>query len=157
MITSREVLAVSGHLDLSGKPDCRGPDFKDPGGWGMLKMEGGLIILVDAADYGAVPFGIQINGTKGRASIGGDGVRLQRGDGRAEQWPPVRDDHGPMHTAVIEMVDTLDDGTPFPAPGDDAGKTLEAIVGFHASHDRNTAWVDLPLQGDDRNREVRSG
>ena len=34
--------------------------------------------------------------------------------------------------------------------------TLEAVVGFHVSHARNAAWVELPLLGVDRDREVLS-
>ena len=156
MITSREVVAVSGHLDLSGKPDCRGEDLSDPGGWGMIRMEDGLIVLVDAADYGAVPFHIQINGKKGRALVGGDGITLQMTDGKNEHWPSAKDEW-PMNRAVVEMVNTLDDKAPFLAPGEDAVKTLEAIVGFHVSHERNAAWVGMPLGANDRKREVQSG
>ena len=43
MVTSRRADAVCGHLDLAGKPDCRGPEFFDPGGWGMIRFEGGLL------------------------------------------------------------------------------------------------------------------
>jgi hypothetical protein len=35
--------------------------------------------------------------------------------------------------------------------------TLEAILAFHASDARKGAWVELPLAGDDRDREVHSG
>jgi predicted dehydrogenase len=157
MLTSRQVEAVSGHLDLSRRPDCRGSDFQDPGGWGMLRMEGGLIVLVDAADYGTVPFLLVLNGTKGLARIGGDGVRLEMADGKTEHWPVVRDKTTFMHGAVAEIVNCLD-GDKTPAiPTDDAVRTLEAIVAFHVSHDRHAAWVDLPLRGADRQREVRSG
>ena len=157
MLTGREVVAVSGQLDLSGRPDCRGPQFQDPGGWGMLKMEGGLIVMVDAPDFGTVPLCITINGTLGRATIGGAEARVELWSGKTDSWPATRDEIGPIHRAVREMVDWLDDGTPFPAPGQDAVRTLEAIVAFHASHARGTAWAELPLTGEDRQREVRSG
>lgn len=157
MLTSRQVEAVSGHLDLSRRPDCRGADFQDPGGWGMLRMEGGLVVLVDAADYGTVPFHLGINGTLGRAHLGADGVRLAWGDGRTEHWPVVRNEATFMHGAVAEIVTCLDEGRMPSIPVDDAVRTLEAIVAFHVSHDRNAAWVSLPLRGEDRKREVRSG
>src|SRR5262249_33920167 len=50
MLTGRKVSAVSGTLDRTGRPDCRGPAFHDPGGWGLLRLEGGLMVTVDAAD-----------------------------------------------------------------------------------------------------------
>lgn len=157
LVTGREVAAVSGHLDMAGKPDCRGEDFNDPGGWGMLRMQDGLIVLVDAADYGAVPFQIAVNGTKGRAIIGGDGIAIHIGDGDPQHWKPIHDENSFMHLLVKEMVHTLTTGEPFPMPGEDAVRTLEAIVAFHASHAKKAQWVELPLQDADREFEVKSG
>lgn len=157
MVTGRQVVAVSGYLDPSGRPDCRGAELRDPGGWGMLKMEGGLIVTVDAADFGILPLFIAVNGTKGRAVAANDGVRLEFSNGKTEHWPKHSDQSKPFHRAVTEIVASLDDKTPCPAPGDDAVKTLEAIVALHASHARNAVWVELPLSGPDRDIEVRSG
>ncbi len=157
MLTSRQVEAVSGHLDLSGRPDCRGEEFQDPGGWGMLRMEGGLVILVDAADYGTVPFHIGLNLTGGRIRMAPDGAHIERTGEETEHWPVVRDETTFMHGAVAEIVRCLDDNAKPDIPVDDAVRTLEAIVAFHVSHDRNGQWVNLPLEGEDRGREVRSG
>ena len=156
MVTGREVLAVSGHLDLSGKPDCRGAEFRDPGGWGMLKMDDGLIVTVDAADFGTLPLLIAVNGTKGRAVAVRDEMTLEFSDGKTDHWPKDCGESG-MDRAVAEIVAFLDDGTPVSAPGEDAAQTLEVIMAFHASHARNAAWVELPLAGADREIEVRSG
>lgn len=41
LLTRREVEAASATLDLSGRPDCRGSEFRDPGGWALLRMTGG--------------------------------------------------------------------------------------------------------------------
>ena len=62
-----------------------------------------------------------------------------------------------MDRAVAEIVAWLDDGTPLPYSAAEAAHTLEAIVGFHASHARDAAWTELPLSGADREREVLSG
>ena len=67
MLTGRRVERVSANLDLSGKPDCRGEQFADPGGWGTLIMEGNLRVTVDAPDYSTTPACITVNGTLGRA------------------------------------------------------------------------------------------
>ena len=115
------------------------------------------MVLVDAADYAAVPLHLALNGTAGRAWVGIDGIHLQRNRGEDEYWPIVSDPFSSMHRAVDEIVSWLDHGSSFPAPGDDAVHTLEAIIGFHVSHGRNAAWVDLPLSGADRMLEVRSG
>jgi hypothetical protein len=62
-----------------------------------------------------------------------------------------------MDVAVAEMVAWLDDGTPFPYPARQNVPVLETVVACHASHARNAAWVALPLSGQDRDIEVRSG
>ena len=79
MVTGRPVDAVSGWLDEAGKTGCRGDACRDPGGWGMLRLEGGLIVSVDAADYARVPPRIRINGTEGR----GHAIGLEYWDGEA--------------------------------------------------------------------------
>ena len=66
MLTGRKIEAISATLDLAGKPDCRGSEFRDPGGWGMIKLEGGTVVTVDAGDYATVPGQIILNGTEGR-------------------------------------------------------------------------------------------
>lgn len=157
MLTGREIEAVSGHLDLTGRPDCRGPAFRDPGGWGMLRMTGGLIVLVDAADEGKIRPQIVLNGTLGRAVTGMRDVRLEYHDGRHETWPSPGREPTSMDHGVEEIIAALDGTRPFPWTPDEAVKTFEAIVAFHASHSRHAVWTQLPLAGDDRNIEVQSG
>lgn len=159
MVTGREVQAVSATLDLSGRPDCRGPEFRDPGGWGVVRMDGGLRMLVNAPDYGAGPPQVALNGTKGRAMAGGAGVELEGWEGQRETWPGLRGEGTSMDRAVAEIVAWLDaDGrTPFPCAPADALRTLEVIVGFHASHARNAVWTELPLSGAEREIEVMAG
>ena len=157
LITGRRVEAVSGTLDLAGKPDCRGPAFQDPGGWGVMRLEGGLMTTVDAADYARVPMVIGFNGTEGRATTGGEEVRIEYWDGRNEEWPSPRAQATSMDVAVVEIVDWLEGTAPFPYPAVEAVETLEAIAGFHLSHARSGAWVELPLQGENRNHVVNSG
>ncbi len=62
-----------------------------------------------------------------------------------------------MDVAVGEIVDWLEGTAPFPYPAVEAVETLEAIAGFHLSHARSGAWVELPLEGEDRNTVVNSG
>ncbi len=157
MLTGRKIDAVSATLDLAGKPDCRGPAFRDPGGWGVIRLEGGMMITVDAGDYATVPGQITLNGTEGRATSDGSSITLEYWDGRREHWDSANDGVSGMDRAVSEIVTWLDDGRDFPYPASEAVDTLEAIVGFHASHARNAAWTELPLSGPDRDREVLSG
>jgi predicted dehydrogenase len=157
MLAGRKVRAVSGTLDLTGRSDCRGPQFRDPGGWGLLRLEGGLIVTVDAADEAKVPARISLNGTRGRATTGAGDVTLEHWATRPEYWPRPDPEVSSMDRAVAEIVLWLDGGGPFPYPAREAVHTLEAILAFHASHARNAAWTELPLTGADREREVRSG
>ena len=157
MLTGRKVEAVSATLDLAGKPDCRGAAFRDPGGWGIIRLEGGIMVAVDAGDYAKVPGRIILNGTEGRAISDGSSITLECWDGRQEHWHSATDGVSGMDRAVSEIVAWLDGGTAFPYPASEAVDTLEAIVGFHASHARNAAWTKLPLSASDREREVLSG
>jgi UDP-N-acetylglucosamine 3-dehydrogenase len=157
MLIGRRVEAVSATLDLSGKPDCRGSEFCDPGGWGLLRFEGGLIATFDAADYGKVPAAIAINGVTGRAMTGIDGVALEYWDGQTDHWPWPTGGESSMDRAMAEIVAWLDGESAFPDAAEDSLHTLEIIVACHASHQRNAAWTALPLAGRDREIEVRSG
>ena len=157
MLTDRKIEAVSATLDLAGKPDCRGPAFRDPGGWGIIKLEGGIMVTVDAGDYATVPGRIILNGAEGRAISDGSSVTLEYWDGRGEGWDSASDGVSGMDRAVSEIVAWLDGGTEFPYPVSESVDTMEAILGFHASHARNAAWTELPLSGADREREVLCG
>ncbi len=157
MLTGRKVVSVSGHLDLAGKPDCRGEEFNDPGGWGILVLEGNLRVTVDAPDYATMPGSITINGSLGRARTNQTDVTIEKWDGAREHWEaPPRSPSG-MDRAVDEIVSYLDGAIEFPYPPDEGRLTFEAIVGLHASHHKNGQFVDLPLTGDDRKFQVLSG
>ncbi len=157
MISGQRVEAVSALLDLSRKPDCRGPAFQDPGGWGMLRMEGGLITTFDAADFASVPFSIVVNGREGRAVVSENMISLERGGQATDQWPILVEGTSSMDHAVSEIVQWLGNGGDFPDPADNSLHTLEVIVACHASHHANAAWKVLPLDGEDRLLEIRSG
>lgn len=157
MLTRRRFQAVSATLDAAGRPDCRGPAFRDPGGWGTLRLEGGMMVTVHAPDYGKIPFQIEITGRAGRAVMKGPQVTIEDGAGRIDQWTALTDGMSGMDRAVAEIVGHLDQGIPFPYAAEEALHVLEAIVGFHASHRRNAAWTELPLSGPDREIEVASG
>jgi predicted dehydrogenase len=157
MITSREAVAVCGHLDLAGKPDCRGPEFADPGGWGMIRFEGGLSGFVNASDYGFAEALISVIGTEGRVEVDRTAVNLTLRDGRKQTWPQADPEGTGMDRAVADIVDHLDGSAAFPYKADEAARTLETIIGFHASHARGGAWTKLPLEGRDREISVNSG
>jgi predicted dehydrogenase len=156
MVTGSRYTSLSATLDLSGKPDCRGSEFQDPGGWGTLRLANGTVAVVNAPDYSKTGFQTELNGTKGRAWIKGLSVTLEI-DGKTETWPTIADGRTSMDRALDEILDYLDRGTPFSCTPDDAVHILEVIVGFHASHAHGSTWLDLPLKGKDREIEVKTG
>ncbi len=157
MLTGRRVQSVSATLDLTGRPDCRGSEFRDPGGWALLRFDGGLIGHVHAPDNPTGPVEVAIQGTLGRVRIGGGVTSIEFWNGQRETLPPPNDSASSMDIAVREIVAWLDDRTPLSCSADDSLRTLEIILACHASHARQAAWVDLPLVGVDRDREVQSG
>lgn len=156
MLTGKRIVAASATLDLAARPDCRGEAFRDPGAWGVFKLEGGVMATLDAADYAKTPLRLEINGTTGRAIVARD-VTIERWGSANEHWPALPRGASSMDVAVGEIVQWLDGTAPFPYAADDAMHVLEAIVACHASHARHAAWVSLPLSGVDRAIEVRSG
>ena len=157
MLVGRRVEAVSASLDLTGRPDCRGAEFLDPGGWGLLRFEGGLIATFDAGDFGKLPAAITINGTFGRAITGAGSVELEFWNGRKDNWRCPPGPETSMDRAMAEIVAWLEGEAAFPDAAENSWHTLETIVACHASHQRNAAWTLLPLAGADRDIEVRSG
>ena len=157
MLTGRTIQSVSATLDLAGRPDCRGPEFRDPGGWAMLRLEGGLMVHVHAPDYSNSPAEVVLHGTLGRARIGRV-TEIETWSGHREELPSGPHDGGTsMDQAVREMVAWLDDGTPASCSAESSRQTLEAIIACHASHARQGAWTNLPLSGLDREIVVHSG
>ncbi len=156
-VTGRRIEAVSATLDLAGKPDARGPQFADPGCWGTMRLEGGLMATVDATDYGMAPWDVRVNGAEGRAFVGSGDVRLEYWDGRSEHWTNDDQVGTGMDVAVREIVDWLDGESDFDYDPAETVQVLEAIAAFHASHAKNSAWVELPLTGADREIVVNSG
>ena len=156
-VTGRRIEAVSATLDLAGKPDARGPQFADPGCWGTMRLEGGLMATVDATDYGMAPWDVRVNGAEGRAFVGSDDVRLEYWDGRTEHLTNDDQVGTGMDVAVREMVGWLDGESDFDYDPTETVQVLEAIAAFHASHAKSSAWVVLPLTGADREIVVNSG
>ncbi|GDY06630.1 hypothetical protein LBMAG52_01160 [Planctomycetia bacterium] len=158
MLTGRVVRAVSATLDLTGRPDCRGSEFRDPGGWAMLRFDDGLIGHVHAPDSPSGPAEVVVQGTLGRACIGGGIAEIETwASGRNVLATPSAEAGSSMDQAVREIVAWLDNATPVCCSAEESLRTLEVIVACHASHARQAMWVELPLIGVDRDCEVRSG
>ncbi len=158
MLLGREAVEVRGELDDTGRPDCRGSRFHDPGGWGTVRYAGGLKAFVDASESidAPVPLSFLVTGSLGELRIDGRVGSIRPWRGEAAPIPQGDDSRTPMDLAVEEIVRCLDSGSPSSSPGTAARRALEVVMGFHASA-RRSAPVPLPLRGDDRDLAVSIG
>lgn len=145
MLTGREIVGVSATLDLSDKPDCRGPEYDDPGGWGILRFEGNLMGVVNAANYNVGPVELTLDGSRGRMMTAGRLVEVQTFDGHTRRFEIEDPERTSMDRAVAKIVDWLDGKDVEIVSPDSSIRVLETIIGFHVSHARQAAWVELPL------------
>ena len=158
LLTGRRVTRVSATLDLAGRPDCRGPEFRDPGGWAMLQLDNGAIIHLHAPDYSNSPIEVVLHGNLGSVKLSRNTAAIKPWNGEPEELLPIPADDGTsMDRAVNAIVNWLDSGTKNECTAEAALQTLEIILACHASHAGNGAWTELPLTGADRDVEVHSG
>ena len=156
-LTGLEPEAVSGTLDTTGRPDCRGAQFRDPGGWGVIRLQRGVKVFVDATETAAAPMVIRVVGVEGEVVVHRRHATLEPWKGRPRvlagqgQWPDS------VCLAVDEIVKCLDGKAAPTSTGEAARQALEMIIGFHVSDRQGGQWVDLPLQGKDRELEVLVG
>lgn len=151
--------AVSGTLDTTGAPDCRGPQYRDPGGWGIIAYPSGLHGFVEASETAPPGMGIliQITGSLGEMTLTGAGGSIRLWSGETRMLTPPPDDWVTMHHALDEIAVCLDGTGTVTSTGEDGRATLEIITGFHVSDRGGGRWVQLPLAGTDRELEIRIG
>ena len=118
---------------------------------------GDSLVTVDAADYSKAPWDLRINGSEGRAFLGSNDIKLEYWDGKTEHWTNEGQSGSGMDIAVQEIVAWLENETVFEYDPAESVHVLEAIAAFHASHKKNSAWVELPLTGNDLEIGIRSG
>ncbi|MBI3922509.1 MAG: hypothetical protein HY318_13890, partial [Armatimonadetes bacterium] len=152
-----EAQAVSGTLDANVAPDCRGAQFHDPGGWGIVEFERGVRTFVDAPQTSGAPFEFRVVGDQAQLLVLGNEVRIETWNGERSSLAAPPDSPNSMDLAVGEIVNFLDTGNACRSTGEDGRAALEIILGFHASHRRAGQWVPLPLKGEDRELEVLIG
>jgi len=157
MLADRPVVAVSATLDLAGRPDCRGVDFQDPGGWGCIRWQGGLTVTFEAPDYSRAPPRLCLHGDLGRVTVDGAEVSIDLWGQSPQPVPPPPRDESSMDRALCEIIEWLDGARSSVASPESSRQTLEMIVACHVSHDRQGAWVELPLPPDNSHREIKTG
>lgn len=62
-------IEITGAIDRTGTPSVRGPQFRDPGGWGVVRYENGARGFLDSCEDTGVPYTFHIVTTYGRIVI----------------------------------------------------------------------------------------
>jgi predicted dehydrogenase len=157
MLVGQPVEAVSATLDLAGRPDCRGVDFQDPGGWGLIRLKGDVTVCFEAPDFSRAPPRLSLHGDLGRVIVDGTEVAVELwGQSPRQLSSPPREESS-MDRALCEMIDWLDGNRSVIESPESARQTLEMIVACHLSHDRQGSWVRLPLPAEAAHREIKTG
>ena len=154
-----EVAWVSGILDRTGTPNPRGPQYKDPGGWGMMMFKNGARAFIDTSEDMCGPPVWEIVGTYGRVfveELHNNWKILARKP--EEREIPLTKVFTAVHPVpVFETVEwDVKEFTKFglkelifenrtSCSGEDGVKALEAIIGLHVSDREGGRRVDLPL------------
>lgn len=157
MLLGADPVAVSGRLDPVVPPDCRGPQFRDPGGWGIVEFCGGVKAYVHAGAEARAPIRVCVVGSEGQMTVRRDDARVELWSGERRDIPVPVDRPTSLELAVRDLVDCLSHGTQPACTGEDGRAALEVTIGFHVSDRLNGAWVPLPVTGDDRHHEVPIG
>jgi hypothetical protein len=157
MLLDSSPVAVSGALDPFVPPDCRGREFHDPGGWGIVRFDNGVRAHVEASPGVKLPFGFRIVGDLGWIDVHAESadVHMWTGPARTITSPPDR--LSSLAIAVDEIAAYLSGGPEVCATDEGARQALEVIMGFHVSSKLSGRWVSLPLAGDHRDLEVKMG
>jgi len=149
--------AVSGTLDPFVPPDCRGSEFHDPGGWGIVRLAGGVRVHVDAAARDGLPFGFRVFGSLGWIDIGKEDAAIHLWTGRTRTIACPADRPSSLAIGVDDVVTCLESGGEVSPTGEAARDALEVIVAFHLSDKLGGRRVAVPLEGEDRDLEVMMG
>jgi len=134
-------------------------DIDDAGAGGFLVLEDGTFVTFDGTpgrDVGEWHY--RLTGTEGRLVSAEDGWRYFDADG-TEREPPLGDgddDHEDSFVnAASHAVDLIEGDAEHVSPGTDAVRTLEALVGFYASH-HTGGRVSVPLARPLKDVTIRS-
>jgi len=145
---------VVGSLDTVEKPNRRGPQFKDPGGFALAALQNGVRAYLDISD--------DLNRKDLFLVLRGDAGRIEV-DERLRVWHL---DHPSLGRRTFQFSGSTKESVNFipvaqemlsdaaPSCGTLEGiAALEAVVATHLSSTRNSAKICLPLQGPDSDPE----
>jgi predicted dehydrogenase len=133
------------------------PSAWDPGGWGVIELENGVLITVDARPGLTHVCEIEAIGTRGKLVLSRAGLvpQLWLGtDGDPAGWTqhpfsrnyPVR---SPMLNALDNMIGSLEGRDSLLCSGEEGRAAFEAISAIHLSHRSGRRPVRVPLAARD--------
>lgn len=167
--TDNEVEWVIGFIDKTGTPNPRGPQFKDPGGYGILQFKNGVRGFIDTSEDTGVRHICHLVGACGR-------VIIEEWGNCWKIWARNREDRSlpltryiiPMEEVPFELGDKFDivkltssaikellKGDKISCDGEAGKKALEVVIAFHMSDSLNNQKIYLPLGGDALDKDVR--
>jgi len=152
---------VTGAIDRTGTPSVRGPQFRDPGGWAVVRYENGARGFLDSSEDTGVPYTLHLVTTYGRIVIDElfnhwkVSVRSEVDKARPLTYypAPLADvsfelTHGydPVQMTGVAMAAALN-GLPDAANARQAVTVMEMIIAVHVSDAAGRVPVRLPLEG----------
>jgi predicted dehydrogenase len=167
-LTDSEPEWVSGFIDKSGTPNPRGKQYVDPGGYGIVRFKDGTRFYVDTSEDTGVQYTFQIVGTSGRIIIDelNDIWSIRARSPDTTSLPLTRYGSDTVRIpfesdSKFDIVDLTSRGLaelisdePISSTGIDGRCSLEMVMAFHASEQRENAKVNFPLTGEELDREI---
>ena len=157
MLLDTDAEAISGALDPTLLPDCRGKQYRDPGGWGVIAFASGVKAFINGAQDSQLPLVVRVVGSLGQVTIRGNEATIEPWTGPARAIRPVSDGANSLSRAVADLVQCLVNGGRPASTGEDGLAALEMIIAFHVSHRLHGQWVAMPITGADREMEILIG
>jgi predicted dehydrogenase len=143
-----------GSLDTSDRPNKRGPQFKDPGGYSMIGLQNGIRGYLDVSeDLNRKDLFMVLRGDAGRIEIEeGLGVWHLDSPSLGRRTFNFQDSNQESLNFAKVAAQMLSDAPPSCGTAEGIA-ALEAVVAVHLSSGRNNLKVNLPLQPNDSGPE----
>ena len=157
LLLDAKPISVSATLDPEPYKDPRGADYCDPGGWGIIAFDNGVRAFINAPYQPKIPLRVRIVGTLGQVTFRGVEAEIEFWDGSKRILKDAPNRAPALFLAVDDLVESLISGQSPASTGAEAISALEVIIGFHASDLRGGQWLSLPVQGVDRDIQIKIG
>ena len=166
--TNSEVEWVIGFTDKTGTPNPRGPQFLDPGGYGILHFQNGVRAFIDTSEDTGVRHVLELVGSWGRVVIEEWGNSWQIFARKEEdRKAPLTRYILPMEEIPFQLeaefdipgltclaIEELLGGGNISCDGETGKKALEIVIAFHISDTAGNQKIYLPLIGDALDKDI---